>query len=407
MSSDHPTSPLQIPRFLRFWCGRISAATGNQMLMVAMGWQMYTLTGSAWDLGLVGLAQFLPALVLTLPAGHAADRGNRGLILVLCMVVETIIGGVLATAAFGGWADRSLLLAMSVALGAVKGFQNPAQQSMVALLVPDRLISRATAVSSMGMKAAVIVGPALGGAIYIAGEAVVYGVCTALFVLAGVVFLALRSVHVPPPKEEVTLATVFAGFRFVWNHKPVLGAISLDLFAVLLGGATALLPMFAKDILHVGPTGLGLLRAAPAVGALLMSAVLTRWPVERKVGRRMFEAIAVYGLATLVFGLSTSFALSIIALMVTGAADMVNVVIRMSMVQLDTPNEMRGRVSAVNAICIGASNELGQFVSGATAEWLGPVGSLVLGGVGTLVIVALWIVWFPALAKRDRLQLRN
>ena len=247
MSPSHPTSPLQIPRFLRFWCGRISAATGNQMMMVAMGWQMYNLTGSAWDLGLVGLAQFLPALVLTLPAGHAADRGNRGLILVLCMVVETIVCGVLAVAAFGGWADRELLLAMSVALGAVKGFQNPAQQSMVALLVPDRLISRATAVSSMGMKAAVIVGPALGGAIYIAGEGVVYAVCAALFALAGGVFLALRKVHVPPPEEEVTLATVFAGFRFVWNHKP-----AVALRYRWQGSATfARLDAFARGI-HAG-----------------------------------------------------------------------------------------------------------------------------------------------------------
>ena len=398
------TSPLQLPLFMRFWCGRISAATGNQMMMVALGWQMYNLTGSAWDLGLVGLLQFLPALVLTLPAGHAADRGNRGFILVLCMIVETVVGLVLTVAAFGGWADRTLILAMSVALGAVKGFQNPAQQALIPLLVPERLISRAVAVSSMGMKAAVIGGPALGGLIYVAGDGVVYAFCTSMFAIAAGLFVGLRVVHVPPPAEEVTLSTVFAGFRFIWHHKPVLGAISLDLFAVLLGGATALLPMFAKDILHVGPMGLGFLRAAPAVGALLMSLALTRWPVERNVGRRMFEAVAVYGIATFVFGISTEFVLSFIALMVTGAADMISVVVRMSMVQLDTPNEMRGRVSAVNSIFIGASNELGQFESGATAELMGPVGSVVLGGVGTLVVVALWIFWFPALAKRDRLQ---
>ncbi len=243
--------------------------------------------------------------------------------------------------------------------------------------------------------------------IYVAGDAVVYGVCTSLFALASGFFLAVRYVHVPPPAEEVTLATVFAGFRFIWHNKPVLGAISLDLFAVLLGGATALLPMFAKDVLHVGPWGLGLLRASPAVGALLMSVVLAGWPVERNVGRRMFEAVAVFGLSTLVFGLSTVFAISFVALMVSGAADMVSVVIRMSMVQLDTPNEMRGRVSAVNSIFIGASNQLGEFESGATAEMMGPVGSVVLGGVGTLLVAALWIYWFPALAKRDRLQQGN
>ena len=256
------------------------------------------------------------------------------------------------------------------------------------------------------MKAAVIGGPALGGFLFVAGEGVVYAVCTLLFSLAIVFFLMVRHVHVPPPKEPVTLDTVFAGFRFIWNRKPVLGAISLDLFAVLLGGATALLPIFAKDILNVGPWGLGILRAAPAVGALLMSIALTRWPIERKVGRRMFEAVAIYGLGTLVFGLSTVFALSILALMVTGAADMVSVVIRQSLVQLDTPNEMRGRVSAVNSIFIGASNQLGEFESGATAALMGPVGSVILGGVGTLLIAGMWMHWFPSLAKRDRLQER-
>ena len=399
-----PTSPLQLPLFMRFWCGRVASATGNQMMMVAMGWQMYNLTGSAWDLGLVGLAQFLPALVLTLPAGHAADRGNRGHILALCMLLETIVGLVLTASAFGGWTDRTLLLAMSVALGAAKGFQNPAQQALVPLLVPLQLIPRAMAVSSMGMKAAVIGGPALGGLIYVAGDGVVYAVCTALFALAAGFFLAVRYVHVPPPAEEVTLATVFAGFRFIWHNKPVLGAISLDLFAVLLGGATALLPIFVKDVLHAGPWALGLLRAAPAIGALLMSVVLAHWPIERNVGSRMFEAVAVFGLSMLVFGLSTVLAISFVALAVSGAADMVSVVIRMSMVQLDTPNEMRGRVSAVNSIFIGASNQLGEFESGATAEVMGPVGSVVFGGLGTLLVAALWIKWFPGLARRDRLQ---
>jgi MFS family permease len=403
-SPAEPTSPLQLPLFMRFLCGRVASATGNQMMMVAMGWQMYNLTGSAWDLGLVGLAQFLPALVLTLPAGHAADRGNRGHILALCMLLETIVGLVLTASAFGGWTDRTLLLAISVALGAAKGFQNPAQQALVPLLVPLQLIPRAMAVSSIGMKAAVIGGPALGGLIYVAGDGVVYAVCTALFALAVGFFLAVRYVHVPPPDEEVTLATVFAGFRFIWHNKPVLGAISLDLFAVLLGGATALLPIFVKDVLHVGPWALGLLRAAPAIGALLMSVVLAHWPIERNVGRRMFEAVAVFGLSMLVFGLSTVLAVSFAALVVSGAADMVSVVIRMSMVQLDTPNEMRGRVSAVNSIFIGASNQLGEFESGATAELMGPIGSVVFGGLGTLLVAALWIKWFPGLARRDRLQ---
>ena len=398
------TSPLQLPLFTRFLCGRVASAAGNQMMMVAMGWQMYNLTGSAWDLGLVGLCQFLPAVVLTLPAGHAADRGHRGRILALTMAAQAIVALLLTVAAIGSWADRNLLLSLSVALGAAKAFQNPAQQALVPQLVPASMLLRAMAIAAGGMQLAVIGGPALGGMIYVAGDGVVYAVCTALFALAGGFFSAVRHVHMPAPAEPVSMHTVFAGFRFIWQRKPVLGAISLDLFAVLLGGAVALLPMFVKDVLHVGPWGLGLLRAAPAVGSLLMSMVLARWPIERKAGRRMFEAVAVFGISTLVFGLSTVFLISFAALVVSGAADMVSVVIRQSLVQLDTPNDMRGRVSAVNSIFIGASNQLGEFESGATAAWLGPVGSVVLGGVGTLLVAALWIRWFPTLAKRDRLQ---
>ncbi|HEX3138409.1 MAG TPA: MFS transporter, partial [Rhizobacter sp.] len=238
---------------------------------------------------------------------------------------------------------------------------------------------------------------------YVAGAGVVYAVCAAAFVLGGVLFLRIGHPHVPPPKEPVSMATVLAGFRFIWQRPVVLGAISLDLFAVLLGGATALLPMFAKDVLHVGPWGLGLLRAAPAVGALCMSLVLTRWPITRRVGKVMLAAVAIYGVATLVFALSTAFVLSMLALWVSGAADMVSVVIRQSLVQLETPDAMRGRVSAVNSIFIGASNQLGEFESGATAALLGPVGSVLLGGIGTLAVAALWLKLFPALARRERL----
>jgi MFS family permease len=228
-------------------------------------------------------------------------------------------------------------------------------------------------------------------------------VCAVLFGVAGVLLLGLRYERAPMTKEPVTLATLLAGIHYIWQRKVVLGAISLDLFAVLLGGATALLPMFAKDVLHVGPWGLGILRSAPAVGALLTSAVMTRWPISRRVGRVMFAAVAVYGVATLVFALSTSFVLSLVALAISGAADMVSVVIRQSLVQLETPNEMRGRVSAVNSIFIGASNQLGEFESGALAAWLGPVGSVVVGGVGTLIIAGAWMRLFPALARRETL----
>ena len=398
------TSPLQLQPFLRFWAARLVSGTANQMLMVAIGWQMYTLTNSAWDLGLVGLCQFLPALILTLPAGHAADHGNRGRILALSMSAQAAIALLLVAAALEHWAGRDVLLWLSVALGTAKAFQNPAQQALVPQLVPPLLLSRALAFSSTGNQVAVIGGPALGGFIYVAGAEVVYATCAALFALAAGLFVSVRHPHVPPPQEPVSLATVLAGVTFIWHRKQILGAISLDLFAVLLGGAVALLPIYAKDVLHVGSWGLGLLRGAPAVGALIMSVALTRFPIERYVGRTLFAAVAVYGVSILVFGVSTAFLLSFVALVVSGAADMVSVVIRQSLVQLDTPNEMRGRVSAVNSIFIGASNQLGEFESGATAALLGPVGSVVLGGFGTLLVAGLWMKWFPALARRDRLQ---
>lgn len=399
------TTPLRhYPAFLRFWYARLSGTTANQMLMVAVGWQMYDLTGSAWDLGLVGLLQFLPALLLTLVAGHVADRHDRTRILAMCMAAQTAIALVLASAAHGEWASRWLLFVLSVGIGTVKAFQMPSQQALTPSLVPAAILPRALAFSSAGMQGAVIGGPALGGFIYVAGAGVVYATCAACFTLAAVLFLRVGHPHVPRPPEPVSMGTVLAGFRFIWERPVVLGAISLDLFAVLLGGATALLPMFAKDVLHVGPWGLGLLRAAPAAGALVMSLVLTRWPVSRRVGHAMFAAVAVYGLAIIGFALSTELALSLAALWVSGAADMVSVVIRQSLVQLETPDAMRGRVAAVNSIFIGASNQLGEFESGATAALLGPVGSVLLGGVGTLMIAGLWMRLFPALARRERLS---
>jgi MFS family permease len=266
------------------------------------------------------------------------------------------------------------------------------------------MLPRAMAFSSAGTQAAVIGGPALGGLIFALGASAVYATCAALFVAGTALMLAVRYAHVPPPPEPVSLRTVLAGVAFIWQRKPVLGAVSLDLFAVLLGGATALLPMFAKDVLQVGPWGLGLLRAAPAVGALLMSALLTRWPLERHVGRKLLSAVALYGVCMVVFGLSGSFVLSLAALALSGLADTVSVVVRQTLVQLETPDAMRGRVSAVNSVFIGASNQLGEFESGATAALLGPVGSVVVGGLGTLLVAALWWRWFPGLARRNRME---
>jgi len=409
--SPRPSAPrsnfsdlTQLPAFMRFWYARLAAVMAGQMMMVAVGWQMYDLTGSAWDLGLVGLFQFVPALLLTLPAGHVADRAHRGRIFAVTTAIHASVGLVLALAAHEQWATRTLLLAVSIVLGGLRAFQMPAQQALTPLLVPPLLLPRAMAFSSAGLQVSVIAGPALGGVIFVAGAQAVYATCAALFFVASVFLMRLRYDHVPTPHEPVSVRTVLAGVHFIWRHKAVLGAVSLDLFAVLLGGAIALLPMYAKDVLHVGPWGLGLLRASPAVGALIMSVALTRWPVERRIGMKLLTAVAVFGVATIVFGLSTSFLLSLLALAVSGAADMVNVVIRQTLVQLETPDAMRGRVSAVNSIFIGGSNQLGEFESGATAAWLGPVGSVVVGGVGTVLVALAWIKLFPTLARRDRMS---
>jgi MFS family permease len=389
--------------FLRLWFARLAGTTANQMLMVAVGWQMYELTGSAWDLGLIGLYQFAPALLLTLWAGHVADRHHRGRIVAGCLAVQCVASLVLMDASRGHWASRELLLGASLVLGSVRAFQMSAQQALTPSLVPLGLLQRAMAFSSAGTQVAVIGGPALGGLIFIAGVDKVYAAGALLLAIGCALILRLRYSHVPPPREPVSLQTLLAGVSFIWQRKSVLGAVSLDLFAVLLGGATALLPMFARDILHVGPQGLGLLRAAPAAGAVLVSVVLSRWPLRQRVGRTLLIAVAVFGACMVVFGLSTSFVLSLVALAISGGADMISVVVRQTLVQLETPDTMRGRVGAVNSVFIGASNQLGEFESGATAALLGPVGSVVAGGIGTVMVALTWRRIFPALARRDRL----
>jgi MFS family permease len=389
-------------QFIRFWLARLAGVTANQMLMVAVAWQMYDITSSAWDLGLVGLFQFLPALLMTLPAGHLADRLHRGRIFAVCMLLQAAVAVLLVAATDGGFATRGLILWVSVILGAVRAFQSPAQQALIPSLVRTDLLPRAIALSSSGMQAAIICGPALGGVLYLNGAVTVYSICALLLLIAGGLTLAVRYQH-RPSTLAANWRTVFAGVAFVWQNKLLLGATSLDLFAVLLGGATALLPIYARDILHTGPVGLGLLRAAPAVGSLVMSLALMRWPLHRRVGHRMLSGIALFGLATVVFGLSTHIGLSLIALVITGAADSISVVIRLTLVQLETPDEMRGRVAAVNSIFIGASNQLGEFESGSTAAWFGPVGSVVTGGICTLLVAAIWLRLFPTLAQRDRM----
>ncbi|HET7729810.1 MAG TPA: MFS transporter [Usitatibacter sp.] len=395
----------KLPRSFRFFLWtRLAGNSANQMLLVALGWQVYDLTGSAWDLGLVGLFQFLPALALTIPAGQLVDKVDRRAVLAASLALQLVVAAALAWGSVTGWVQRELIFGLCIVLGSARALQAPSQQAIVPSIVGVELLPRALAASSAMLKVSIIGGPALGGFLYAFGPHVAYGVCTLLLVLSLVFVFAIQRAPPKASKTPVTLQTLFAGFGYIWRHKVVLGAISLDLFAVLLGGATALLPMFAKDVLETGPWGLGLLRASPAVGGLLVAGVLAKRPLERRVGHVMFASVAVYGLAILVFAVSRDFWLSMAMLAVSGAADMVSVVIRQSLVQLETPDEMRGRVSAVNGTFIQASNQLGEFRAGAMAAALGPVASVIAGAVGTLLVVALWIRLFPALVHRQRLR---
>jgi MFS family permease len=390
--------------FLLYWTVRLCSMMAFQMLAVAVGWQVYDLTGSVLALGYIGLAGFLPALLLVFVIGQVADRFDRRRVVQAGHILEAVVAAVLALGSWQGWLSVTHIFIGVFLLGVGKAFSAPALAALLPGLVPTRLLPRAVSAGSAAMQAAIILGPAVGGFLYVAGPTAVYAAGTALFV-AVVLMLGLvrarQAVHAASENPEDN--SVFAGLRFIRSKPVVFGAISLDLFAVLLGGATAMLPVIAKDLLHTGPEGLGVLRSAPAVGALLVSFWLARFPIERRAGQVMFAGVAVFGLATVVLGLTTSFWVAVAALLVLGGADMLSVVIRSSLVQLETPDAMRGRVNAVNFLFIGASNQLGEFRSGVSAALLGLVPSIVLGGVGALAVVGLWMAWFPALAKRDRL----
>ena len=375
-----------------------------QMQAVAIGWQVYDLTGSALDLGLVGLAQFIPGFALSLLVGHIADRYDRRLILRICMAVEALATLALALASLFGGLTVGRLFAAIFVIGAARASELPTMHALMPQLVPPQLIPRAAAASASSNQTAIILGPALGGLAYAVGPALVYALAAAGFIAASLLIAAIRISLPAPPRERPSLASLFGGVAFVRGHPALMGAISLDLFAVLLGGATALLPIYARDILRTGPWGLGLLRSAPALGALAASLVLARRPLGGRVGRKLFIAVIAFGLATCVFALSTSFPLSLAALAALGAADSVSVVIRFSLVQIETPDALRGRVSAVNSMFIGASNSLGEFESGATAALFGTVPATLLGGIGTILVGLLWLRFFPALFRLDRLQ---
>jgi MFS family permease len=391
------------PFLLYFWARGFSEFA-YQIAAVAVGWQVYALTSSAFDLGIVGLVEFTPTAVLTFVAGHAADRYDRRRVVLICQLVEGLTAAFLAWGSFAGWLSVPEIFAAVAVFGAAIAFEGPAAASLLPGVAPEGMLQKGTALATGAFQAAAISGPALGGLAYAVAPGVPYSVMAMLWLLAAILNRAIRLERPAAAKEPPTLGTVFAGVSFVRRNPAILGTISLDLFAVLLGGATALLPIYARDILHTGPWGLGVLRGAPAVGALLMTAVLARYTINRRVGMRMFQAVIVFGLATLVFGVSHILWLSLLALAVLGAADTVSMVIRISLVQLATPDDMRGRVSAVNFLFVNASYQLGGFESGITAALFGAMPAVVLGGVGTIAVALLWMKLFPTLRNVERLE---
>ena len=395
---------LSYPGLLPTIGGRSLSSLASQMQAVILGWQIYALTGSVFSLGLIGLAQFLPVVVLIFVAGHVVDRGDRRRIAAVCQVLEGLAALALAAASFTHTATPAMLYAIVVAAAAARAFESPSMQALLPALVPGSVFPRAAALSSSLFQTATIVGPSLGGLLYGLGPGIAYTACAASFLAAATAVWRVRLTARAPSREPPTLASVFGGITFIRKRPEILGAISLDLFAVLLGGATALLPVYARDILHAGPVGLGLLRAAPAMGALGVSLWLSRRPMRRHLGHRMFTAVALFGAGTIIFGLSTSLPLSIAALALLGGADVVSVVIRSSLVQIRTPDDMRGRVAAVNLLFIGSSNQLGEFESGTLAALVGAVPAVVIGGIGTLAVAAVWMALFPRLRRLDAIE---
>jgi MFS family permease len=398
----HAFSVLRYRDFTVYAAARFCTSLAWEMLGVAVGWQVYQLTRNPLDLGFVGLAQFLPFVLLVLPAGYVADHADRRLVLVGAYGTQGICAGVLLWFTLAGTTQIWPVFVAMTLFGAGRAFSMPASQAMTPNLVPPEVFPKAVAFNSVLLEIASITGPALGGVLYLLGASVVYSVGFGLVVVVIALISTIKPVRATRSTDEGVGADLLGGLRFVLHRPTVLGAISLDLFAVLFGGATALLPAFASDILHTGPVGLGILRTAPGVGAALTALAVGLAPIERHVGRWMFGGVALFGASTIVFGLSKSFSISLVALVLLGAGDMVSVYIRHLLVQLETPDAIRGRVSAVSSMFIGASNELGEFESGVTARWFGLVRAAVLGGVATLVVIGVYLKLFPDLRRMDR-----
>ena len=393
------------PNFRYYMLARFLTAASSEMQAVAVAWQVYALTHRPLDLGLVGLAQFLPGILLFLPAGHTADRAPRKVILQFCFAGFVLCSLLLLGLTLRGLTSMAPLYLVLVFNGVVRAFSGPASQAFLPLIVPVADFPNAVAWSSSNFQAATILGPVAGGLIYgWTGSAIPVYACSALANLAALVAMsAIRVQATERPRTVASAGDLLSGIKYIWSNKLILAAISLDLFAVLLGGAVALLPVYAREILHVGASGLGILRTAPGVGAVITAILVAHWPLRRRAGMVMLWCVFGFGLATIIFGVSHNVALSLAVLVVAGSCDMVSVIVRHTMIQLATPDEMRGRVSAVNMVFIGASNEVGQFESGITAQWFGTVPAVVLGGVGTVAIVALWAWLFPELRRIDKL----
>jgi MFS family permease len=403
MGQDHarPVSLLRHQPFVRFLYVRIAASIALQMQAVAVGWQMYALTGSSFELGLVGLVQFIPAVGFFLATGHAADRYDRRLVSSASQSVEALAVAVLALATATGRLTPDLILAMSFVVGAGRAFEQPSLQSVLPNIVPAHVLPRAIAAANSASQAAVVAGQALGGLLIEINPTLVFALCALLWLSAAVVMLGVAVERVISKQKPADLKSLFSGFVFIARHKVVLGAITLDLFAVLLGSATALLPIFASDVFVAGPMGFGILRAAPAIGAIASALILTRHPIARRVGPAIFVAITAYGLGTIFLALSPSFVLASVSLIVVGAADTISMVIRQTLVQLHTPDEMRGRVFAVNSMFTSTSNQLGTFRAGTVAAAVGAIPAVLLGGVSTMAVVLISAALFRELLRAD------
>jgi len=395
--------PFDNRHFSQYWIGQMAGSLATQMLLVGLGWQVYLLTDSALALGLVGLARYIPQLLLTVHAGHVADRYNRVYLLLFSRALLALSILVLALTSFIGTITENIIYLSCIAMGVAQTYGMPAGSAVIPNLVNKNQLAQAMTVTAAGREFCTIVGPALGGFIYILGAGTLY---TSSFLLT---LVSLMVIFVMPPIAQIrntgksNISELLAGFTFVWRTKPVLGSISLDMMAVLIGSVTALLPLVAHDILHTNSAGLGILRSAPALGALLMSVYLAKNPIRRNAGKKLYTAVALFGLSTIGFGLSETFWISLVMLFTLGAADMVSVVVRSTLVQIETPDSMRGRVSSVNSLFIASSNQLGEFESGVLAALIGAVPAILLGGAGTLLITLVWIPLFPSLWQRDAL----